>query len=112
MTVERDLTAWPIAYYFAEADERFSLPVAMPYLLELAARGAAPELDPGIRLRATMLSDAIDDFAATTAARSSSIDGGDTVAILRSYARDHLVEIADHDSPAPAAVDRPRGPRG
>jgi hypothetical protein len=92
VAVERDLTAWPIAYYFAEADERFSLPVAMRYLLDLAARGAAPELTPGVRLRAAMLSDAIDDFAATTAARSSSVDGGDTVAILRSYARDHLVE--------------------
>ena len=92
VAVERDLTAWPIAYYFAEADERFSLPVAMPYLLDLAARGAAPELAPGVRLRAAMLSDAIDDFAATTAARSRSVDGCDTVAILRSYARDHLVE--------------------
>jgi hypothetical protein len=40
-----------------------------------------------------MLSDAIDDFAATTAARSRSVDGGDTAAILRSYARDHLVEV-------------------
>jgi hypothetical protein len=30
VAVERDLTAWPIAYYFAEADERFSRPVAMP----------------------------------------------------------------------------------
>jgi len=92
VAVERDLTAWPIAYYFAEADERFSLPVAMPYLLDLATRGAAPELPPAVRLRAVMLSDAIDDFAATTAARSRSVDGGDTVAILRSYASDHLVE--------------------
>jgi hypothetical protein len=99
VAVERDLTAWPIAYYFAEADERFSLPVAMPYLLDLAARGTAPKLPAGVRLRAAMLSDAIDDFAATTAARSRSVDGGDTVAILRSYARDHLVEIADARAP-------------
>ena len=93
VAVERDLTALPIAYYFAEVDERFSLPVAMPYLLDLAARGAAPELAPSVRLRAAMLSDAIDDFAATTAARSRSVDGRDTAAILRSYARDHLVEV-------------------
>jgi hypothetical protein len=105
VAVERDLTAWPIAYYFAEADERFSLPVAMPYLLGLAARGTAPDLAPGVRLRAAMLSDAIDDFAATTAARSRSVGGGDTVAILRSYAGDHLVEIADRDDPDAGAVD-------
>ena len=92
VAVERDLTAWPIAYYFAEADERFSLPVAMPYLLDLAARGAAPELAPGVRLRAAMLSDAIDDFAATTAARPGSVGAGDSVGVLREYARDHLVE--------------------
>ncbi len=30
VAVERDLTAWPIAYYFAEADERFSLPSRCP----------------------------------------------------------------------------------
>jgi hypothetical protein len=102
VAVERDLTAWPIAYYFAEEDERFSLPVAMPYLLDLAARGAAPELAPGIRLRAAMLSDAIDDFAATTAARSRSVTGCDTVAILRSYARDHLVEVGGPAGPVAA----------
>jgi hypothetical protein len=102
VAVERDLTAWPIAYYFAEEDERFSLPVAMPYLLDLAARGAAPELAPGVRLRAAMLSDAIDDFAATTAARSRSVTGCDTVAILRSYARDHLVEVGGPAGPVAA----------
>ena len=103
VAVERDLTALPIAYFFAELDDRFSLPVAMPYLLDLAARGASPEFAPGVRLRAAMLTEAIDDFAATTAARSGSVDGGDTVAILRGYARDHLVE-------APQRL-RARGPR-
>ena len=95
VAVERDVTALPIAYFFAEADERFSLPVAMPYLLDLAARGGDPDLASGVRLRAAMLSEAIDDFAATTAARPGSVDGGDTVAILRCYARDHLVETAE-----------------
>lgn len=92
VAVERDLTALPIAYFFAERDDRFSLPVAMPYLLDLAARGSAPGLASGVRLRAAMLCEAIDDFAATTAARPGSVEGADTVAILRRYARDHLVE--------------------
>ena len=110
MAVERDLTAWPIAYYFAEADERFSLPVAMPYLLDLAARGAAPGLAPGVRLRAAMLSDAIDDFAATTAARSPPVDGSDTLAILRGYARDHLVEDRLPGRPAASGLGRGDSP--
>jgi len=52
-----------------------------------------------------MLSDAIDDFAATTAARPGSVAGGDTIAILHSYAIDHLVEIADPKSQPPPGLD-------
>jgi hypothetical protein len=104
VAVERDLTALPIAYFFAESDDRFSLPVAMPYLLDLAARGARPEMASGVRLRAAMLAEAIGDFAATTAARPGSLDGGDTIAILRDYALDHLVEPAEPD---PGLDERP-----
>ena len=37
VAVERDLVNFPIAYYFAESDERFSLPAVAPYMLASAA---------------------------------------------------------------------------
>jgi hypothetical protein len=39
IAVERDLVSFPITYYFAEADGRFSLAGAALYMLELADSG-------------------------------------------------------------------------
>ena len=39
VAVERDLVHFPISYYFSAENPRFSLPVAAPYLLEVARRG-------------------------------------------------------------------------
>jgi hypothetical protein len=85
VAVERDLTMYPIAYYFAEADERFSLAAAMPYLLELAERGMAPSAPVAVRLQATMLRQAIDDLATTASGDAAA----DTATALRRYANDH-----------------------
>jgi hypothetical protein len=90
VAVERDLVAFPIAYYFAEPDDRFALPVAMPYLFDLACAGAQPSVDPQARLRAVMLRDAIRDFAATAAKRFHGYGGESTRDSLAAYARDHL----------------------
>jgi hypothetical protein len=89
VAVERDLVNVPVSYYFAEGDERFSLAVAMPYLQELAERGCEPSVPSRARLRAAMLRDAVDDFAATTARRFYGASSGGTAEILRAYARDH-----------------------
>ena len=67
VAVERDLVTLPLSYYFAERDERFSLPGVMPWLLELAERGRDGAAAHGLRAR--MLRAAIDDFACTTAQR-------------------------------------------
>lgn len=69
VAVERDLVSFPVSYYFAESDERFSLATAMPYLQELAEHGCKPRIAAGTRLRATMLRAAVEDFKATTAMR-------------------------------------------
>ena len=63
--VERDLVAYPIAFYFAELDRRFSLPDTLPVLATLIAGVDDRELSPRGRLHAAILREAIDDFAAT-----------------------------------------------
>lgn len=89
IAVERDLVNFPVTYYFAEADERFSLPAVAPYLLELAEHGTA---DPSghVRLRARLLRRAVADFAATTASGFHGMAGATTEELLHAYARDHL----------------------
>jgi hypothetical protein len=89
VAVERDLVNFPVSYYFAEADERFSLARAMPYLQQLAERGCEPSVPLPTRLQSAMLRDAVDDFAVTTASRFHSARSGATAEILRAYARDH-----------------------
>jgi hypothetical protein len=90
VAVERDLLTIPIAYYFGEHDDRFSLPVVMPWLLALADEGLEETAPPAVRLRARMLRAAIDDFARTTAARFHGCDSESTRPLLECYARDHL----------------------
>ena len=89
IAVERDMATFPVAYYFTETDERFSLPVAMPALLDLADRGTDDSLPGRVRMRATMLREAIDDFAHTTA-RGFHREGGETPEILDAYRSDHM----------------------
>jgi hypothetical protein len=84
-----DLVNFPITYYFSEADERSSLPAVAPYLLDLAVRGTSRPAGHA-RLRARLLRDAVDDFAATTAAWFHPVAGATTEERLREYARDHL----------------------
>jgi ion channel len=98
VSVERDMVTFPVAYYFAEADARFALPASMPSLLRLAEAGCGPEVPGPVRLRATMLRDAIDDFARTTAERFHGSVAEDTDELLGDYARDHLLERATGDA--------------
>ena len=90
VTVERDLVTFPISYYFASADRRFALSAAIPYLLELAERGGREDLPGSVRLRATLLREAIDDFAQTTAHRFHGERSESTPELLEAYARDHF----------------------
>jgi hypothetical protein len=85
------MVTFPVAYYFAEADPRFALPAAMPSLLRLAEAGRGPDVAEPVRLRATMLSDAIEDFARTTAVRFHGSAAESTEDLLDDYADDHLL---------------------
>jgi hypothetical protein len=89
VAVERDLVNFPVTYYFAEADARFSLAVVMPYLQQLAEHGHDPSLSSHIRLRAAVLREVVDDFAVTIATRFHDARSNATADILRAYARDH-----------------------
>ena len=88
VAVERDMATLPVAYYFAESDRRFSLAHAMPALLDLADRGTDTALPHQVRLRATMLRDAIDDFADTTARGFHGRIDGPTGDVLDAYRAD------------------------
>lgn len=90
IAVERDLVKFPIAYYFAESDPRFALSAAMPDLVELADLGVRPGNPSSIRLRASMLEEAIDDFARTIADRFLAGQDHSTAAALQAFERDHL----------------------
>lgn len=91
IAVERDLVQFPISYYFSAADPRFSLPVAAPYLLEMARRGTDAAQPSIVRFRAHMLMQAIDDLARTTATRFHRSNATTSEELLGGYARDHLV---------------------
>ena len=90
VATERDLVSFPISYYFAQNDERFSLSAAMPYVWQLAVAGSEEGVDERVRLRAVMLRDAVGDFATTVAARFHKDETDETGALLAAYARDHL----------------------
>jgi Ion channel len=92
IAVERDLVHFPITYYFSAEDRRFSLPVAAPYLLEVARRGMDEAQPNPVRFRARLLMQAIDDLARTTATRFHGSGASTPEELLRAYARDHLVQ--------------------
>ena len=106
ISVERDLMTFPIAYYFAAGDSRFALSATMPYLLEFADRGTDEEQAFGVRLRATVLREAIDDFAHTTAARFHGHFSDSTAEILAAYARDHFHTDDTRETQPSNAVER------
>ena len=89
IAAERDLVAYPMAYYFDHADDRFALSAAMPYVWRLALAGAEPERDERARLRALMLRDAVGDFARTAAERFHGDASDEIDELLDAYARDH-----------------------
>ena len=102
VNVERDMVAFPISYYFAESDDRFSLPAAVDYLHRVALAGAEDTIDERARLRAVMLRDAIADFAQTAAKRFHGRRGLGTEDALYEYVRDHMREPGGLRSADPA----------
>lgn len=90
VTIQGDLVQFPITYYFHQGDERFALSAVMPYLVRLAESGGAENRPSEVRLRATTLSGAIDDFSTTVASYFLDLSSSPTEEVLKAYARDQF----------------------
>ena len=90
IAVQTDLIHFPISYYFRSSNERFELSAAMPYLLRVAQEGDGADCAPGVRMRASMLRGAIEDFSDTVGARFLDLPSASSDKVLRAYARDNL----------------------
>jgi hypothetical protein len=91
VTIRADLIKFPSAYYFQGRDEQAELSVVMPYLLELVEKASDAACAPEVRVRATMLRGAIEEFSTTVASRFLGLSPSAPPAeIMEAYARDHL----------------------
>lgn len=91
VAVEGDLMQFPITYYFHNAEDRDSLPVALPHLLRLAEKASGEAVPPEVRLRARMLRGGIEDFSNRVASKAFlRLEATSTEKVLRAYADDHL----------------------
>ena len=90
IAVQTDLVHFPISYYFRSSNERFELSAAMPCLLRLAREGNGEDCAPGVRLRASMLGSAIEDFSATIGERFLDMPSASSDEVLAAYAHDNL----------------------
>lgn len=82
-----DVAQYNETYYFGDGDESAALPAMLAVASDLCADGSrAPRTD--VRLAATLLGTAIDDFASVLDQEFLRV-GGSTADILAAYARAH-----------------------
>jgi hypothetical protein len=96
VSVTGSLNQFPIAYFFRISDRRQSLAVMSLFLCELSEELNREKLPIEVRLRASMLSQALDHFA--EALQERFIDAGPgatTREVLEAYAADHRRTIGD-----------------
>jgi hypothetical protein len=84
----RDLIHFPITHYFRTEDEERALAGLLPFLTELAGEAGEDSRPHSLRVRATILQMAIDDFAETLRARLR-MEGETTDDTLREYQSEH-----------------------
>jgi hypothetical protein len=90
VSVTGSLNQFPIAYFFRITDRRQSLAVMSLFLCELAEELDQEELSIEVRLRARMLSTALDHFAEALQERFiNAAPGATTRDVLEAYAADH-----------------------
>lgn len=97
VAVEGDLVQFPVTYYFHNTEERFSLPLAMPYLLCLAEKTGGEGFPPRVRLRARMLRVAIGDYSNRIDSKAflDLSEETSTKEVIEAYTRDHLPELLE-----------------
>jgi Ion channel len=90
VAARRDLLHFPIAYYFHTRDPHHALSTQLPALLDLVNDASAEGRSSGLRLEATRLRLAVEDFLETI--DDEFLTGGrlSTSETLAAYQRDHL----------------------
>ncbi len=92
LRIRTDIVQFPVTYYFHNDKEKYSFPVAVPHLLDLAKRANAEDQPTEVRLRALTLLKAIEDFSGVLGSKTllglSSDDP--TREVLGVYTRDHF----------------------
>ena len=84
----RDVIHFPITHYFRTEDEERALAGLLPFLSDLADEAAEEGRPQALRVRAGILRQTIDDFAATLRARLR-MPGESTEETLRHYQSEH-----------------------
>jgi hypothetical protein len=92
VSIQGDVIQFPITYYFHIPEEKFSLPLAMPYLVRLAEQGNGADHDAQVRRRAAMLGEAVEDFSTTIVSGFLGMPPAPAEEVLHAYARDHLLD--------------------
>lgn len=91
VAVEGDLVQFPVTYYFHNAQERFSLPWVMPYLVHLSKRAGSEGFQPRVRLKAIMLRGAISDLSERLGSKAFlDLPEASAEEVFKAYAHDHL----------------------
>lgn len=94
--VSGSLNQFPITYFFRMSDDRQSLAVMSLFLLQISEELESADLPTEARLRARMLSRALDHFAETLKERFVSVRvDATTHDVLHAYARDHRRDSVD-----------------
>ena len=89
VAIRGDMLQFPITYYFHEGEEKSSLPVVMPHVLDVAQRASSGDRPAEVRMHAARLQAAIDDMAETLATQFLYIEPRPVDEVLAAYARDH-----------------------
>lgn len=84
----------PIIYYFHTSDPVNALNLALPWLLEVSVCLSRPDNAPDVRFAATVLRNAVADFAAVLGRSFLGLPKARPDEILAAYAKDHLQSVS------------------
>jgi voltage-gated potassium channel Kch len=90
VVVRGDFLQFPITYYFHNTEEDSSLPVVIPYVMELAARAAQDECPAEVRFQAARLQGTIDALGAMLTTHFLDMPPESSEQVFAAYARDHF----------------------
>lgn len=90
VAVQDDLVHFPISYYFPSREDRGTLAEALPFLLSLAEQASDAACPAGVRFRATMLCEALDDVSSVLGAEFLGEPHGSTTEVFSKLARDQM----------------------